>query len=128
MGAEALCRGAAMVVGIEQDPRACAVVEQNWRQVAKPDQRIQLLRGDVVKRLETLAGQEFDRIYFDPPYASGLYEPVLSAIARLDLLAPDGEMAVEHSPDFQAPDIPGLQIVRQKRYGNTALLFYLLED
>lgn len=128
MGAEALCRGAAMAVGIEQDPRACSVVEQNWRQVAKPDQRIQLLRGDVVKRLETLAGKEFDRIYFDPPYASGLYDTVLHAIARLNLLAPDGEMAVEHSPDLPISDIPGLQIVRQKRYGNTALLFYTREE
>lgn len=128
MGAEALCRGAAVVVGIEQSPRACSVIEQNWRHLAKPDQRIQLLRGDVLKRLENLAGQQFDRIYFDPPYASDLYRFVLEAIAHLNLLAPDGELAAEHSPNLDLPALPGLQIVRQKRYGNTALTFYQHEE
>lgn len=123
MGAEALCRGASIVVGIEQSPRACAVIEQNWKQVAKPDQSFRLLRGDVVKQLQRLEGQQFDRIYFDPPYASDLYVPVLMSIEQLHLLAPQGELAVEHSPDYELPN-SGFAIVRQKRYGNTALTFY----
>ncbi|MGG6265865.1 16S rRNA (guanine(966)-N(2))-methyltransferase RsmD [Leptolyngbya sp. AN03gr2] len=123
MGAEALCRGASIVVGIEQSVAACRIIEQNWKQVAKPEQSYQILRGDVVKRLEKLSGQQFDRIYFDPPYDSDLYVPVLNAIASLNLLAPDGEFAVEHRPDAKLPEIP-LSIVREKRYGNTALTFY----
>ncbi|NJP09526.1 MAG: 16S rRNA (guanine(966)-N(2))-methyltransferase RsmD [Leptolyngbyaceae cyanobacterium RU_5_1] len=99
MGAEALCRGAALVIGIEQSSRACAVIQQNWQQVAQPDQSFQVIRGDVVKKLSMLAGQPFDRIYFDPPYASELYEPVLAAIAAHQLLHPDGELAVEHRGD-----------------------------
>lgn len=123
MGAEALCRGAAIVVGIEQSPRACAVIEHNWKQVAKPEQSFRLLRGDVVKQLNCLEGQQFDRIYFDPPYASDLYVPVLMSIEQLHLLAPQGELAVEHSPNYELSN-SGLTIVRQKRYGNTALTFY----
>lgn len=124
MGAEALCRGAAVVVGIEQSARACAIVEQNWRHLAKPNQQIQLLRGDVLKRLQTLNGQSFDRIYFDPPYQSDLYLPVLSTIAELNLLTANGELAVEHAPSVTFPFIPGLEMIREKRYGNTALTFY----
>jgi 16S rRNA (guanine(966)-N(2))-methyltransferase RsmD len=124
MGAEALCRGAALVVGIEQSGRACSLIEENWRQVATPEQAFKLLRGDVVRRLQTLQSQVFDRIYFDPPYASGLYEPVLKAIARDRLLAPGGEMAVEHAPARALPIVPGLEICRQKNYGGTALTFY----
>ncbi|BAU11275.1 putative methyltransferase [Leptolyngbya sp. NIES-3755] len=123
MGAEALCRGASLVVGIEQSVAACRIIEQNWKQVAKPQQSYQVLRGDVVKRLEKLSGQQFDRIYFDPPYDSDLYVPVLNTIASLNLLAPDGEFAVEHRPSSRLPEIP-LSIVREKRYGNTALTFY----
>lgn len=123
MGAEALCRGASVVVGIEQSTVACRIIEQNWKQVAKPEQSYQVLRGDVVKRLEKLSGQQFDRIYFDPPYDSDLYPPVLNAIASFNLLAPQGELAVEHRPGATLPDIP-LAIVREKRYGNTALTFY----
>lgn len=123
MGAEALCRGASLVVGIEQSTPACRIIEQNWKQVAQSDQSYQVLRGDVVKRLANLSGQQFDRIYFDPPYDSEVYVPVLSAIATLNLLSQDGELAVEHRPGATFADIP-LIIVRQKRYGNTALTFY----
>lgn len=125
MGAEALCRGASLVVGIEKSPRASAIIQQNWQQVAQSEQTFQLLRGDAVQKLKTLAGQQFDRIYFDPPYASELYQPVLEAIAEYQLLDKDGEMAVEHSPDRNLPDsILSLEICREKVYGNTALTFY----
>jgi 16S rRNA (guanine(966)-N(2))-methyltransferase RsmD len=125
MGAEALCRGASLVVGIEKWGKACTVIQQNWQQVAKPEQEFQVLQGDVVGRLKTLTGQQFDRIYFDPPYASNLYKPVLEAIAHYQLLAEDGELAVEHNPNNLPPTpIPTLEICRQKVYGNTALTFY----
>lgn len=125
MGAEALCRGAAVVVGIEQSTRACAIIRQNWQQVAKDSQTFQVLRGDVRQRIKSLEGQQFDRIYFDPPYESDLYEPVMEAIAHLQLLAPEGELAVEHSPDRLHLAIPTtLESCRQKVYGNTALTFY----
>ena len=126
MGAEALCRGASYVVGIEQSSRACAIIQQNWQKVAKPEQQFQVLRGDVVQKLKTLAGQQFDRIYFDPPYASGLYQPVLAAIAHYHLLHPEGELAVEYDPDLWQPQpFPDLEICRQKTYGNTTLTFYV---
>lgn len=125
IGAEALCRGAKYVVGIEQSARACAVIRQNWEMVAKEEQRFQVIKGDVVRLVKTLKGQQFDRIYFDPPYASELYAPVVNAIAELNLLAPDGEMAVEHSPDrSHLPSPPLLEICRQKVYGSTALTFF----
>jgi 16S rRNA (guanine(966)-N(2))-methyltransferase RsmD len=125
MGAEALCRGASCVVGIEQSSRACSIIQQNWQRVAQPEQTFQILRGDVVKQLKNLLGQQFDRIYFDPPYASNLYQPVLEVIAHHQLLDLNGELAVEYSPDAWTPiSIPTLEICRQKIYGNTGVTFY----
>ncbi len=125
MGAEALCRGAVRVVGIEKWGKACAIIQENWQQVAQPEQEWQVIQGDVVGKLKTFEGQQFDRIYFDPPYASKLYQPVLEAIAYYQLLAEDGELAVEHSPNKLTPPlVPTLEICRQKVYGNTALTFY----
>jgi 16S rRNA (guanine966-N2)-methyltransferase len=49
MGAEALCRGAAVVVGIEQSKRSCAVIQQNWQKLARPEQQIQILQMDVLR-------------------------------------------------------------------------------
>jgi 16S rRNA (guanine966-N2)-methyltransferase len=125
MGAEALCRGASLVVGIEKWSKACAIIQQNWERVAQPEQTFQVIRGNVVERLKSLAGQPFDRIYFDPPYESGLYQPVLVAIAHYQLLDEAGELAVEHSPNhWTSIEIPNLEISREKIYGNTAVTFY----
>jgi 16S rRNA (guanine966-N2)-methyltransferase len=128
MGAEALCREAKIVVGIERSSAACDLILQNWKKVAGTSQNFHLWRGEVIDRLADLAGQQFDRIYFDPPYAGGLYQPVLAMIDRYQLLAPRGEIAVEHSPDqtisILPTDLATLELCRHKNYGNTSISFY----
>ena len=125
MGAEALCRGAQLVVGIEQAGRACTVIRHNWQQVVQPHQTIQILKGDVRRQLSKLAGQQFDYIYFDPPYASDLYGPVLRAIDRIHLLAVGGQLAVEHARGTPLISVCGALGVDQVRtYGKTAVTFY----
>lgn len=140
MSAEALCRGASEVVAIEHWGKACAIIRENLEKVAGEEQSFKILRGDVVKQLKTLQGQQFDRIYFDPPYASDLYQPVIEAIAHSaslsdteSLLDPHGELAVEHDRDrppnliiTDPLDQLPLEICRQKVYGNTAVTFYRL--
>ncbi|RMF27810.1 MAG: 16S rRNA (guanine(966)-N(2))-methyltransferase RsmD [Cyanobacteria bacterium J083] len=129
MGAEALCRGAKKAVAIESSARACHIIRQNWSQVTTPKQTFQVIRGDVKAKIHNLAGEKFDYIYFDPPYASDLYEPVLTAIAKLQLLSPIGKIAVEHNDKmWSAQNIPGLQISRTKVYGNTSLTIYWAEN
>ena len=127
MGAEALCRGASKVVGIEQYGKACTIIEQNWQQVAQPRQSYQVIKGDVLVKIKNLEGQQFDWIYFDPPYDSYVYLPVLKAIASLKLVTPEGAIAVEHNPKiWQAKQVPGLELYRTKTYGNTTLSFYAI--
>ncbi len=127
MGAEALCRGAKEVIGIEKWGKACQIIRQNWQQVAKREQKFTIIQSDVLTGLKSLSGKACDRIYFDPPYASQLYQSVLSAIVTYHLLATEGEIAVEHDPKFwKTGDIEGLEICRQKSYGNTNLTFYRL--
>ncbi|WP_026732700.1 16S rRNA (guanine(966)-N(2))-methyltransferase RsmD [Fischerella sp. PCC 9605] len=129
IGAEALCRGASLAIAIEKSSRACAIIEQNWQRVASPEQEWKVLRGDILQWLPKLSGQQFDRIYFDPPYASGVYQPALEAIAHHQLLDPIGEIAVEHSPQGWNPPVhPSLEICRQKVYGNTAVTFYRIGE
>lgn len=125
MGAEALCRGATSVIGIEKSGLACRTITQNWQQVAQAHQTYQVIRADVRGWLPKLAGQSFEHIYFDPPYQSDLYSRVIPAIAQYRLLQPAGELAVEHAIDaWQAITIPGLSLRTQKRYGRTCLTFY----
>ncbi|WP_448573146.1 16S rRNA (guanine(966)-N(2))-methyltransferase RsmD [Trichothermofontia sp.] len=130
IGAEVLSRGARRVVGIEQSARACRVIQANWQAIATPPQQFRVLKGHALYILPKLQGDGFDYIYFDPPYASGLYDAVLSAIVTHQLLSPQGELAVESSPQSWHPpaQISGertsLTQCRQKQYGNTMLTFY----
>lgn len=129
MGAEALCRGAAAVVGIEKSGAACRVVTENWQKVAQTHQSFQVMQGDVVRQLAKLKAQtltdkqRFDCVYFDPPYASELYAPVLAEV--VPLLKNRAQIAVEYSEAYwqptQLPDT--LKIVKEKRYGSTHLAF-----
>jgi 16S rRNA (guanine966-N2)-methyltransferase len=129
MGAEALCRDAAKVIAIEQNPRACSIIKQNWQQVARPSQQFQIIKGDAIVRLKNLVGEKFDLIYFDPPYASQIYHPILEAIASNELLSSGGEIAVEHDLKlWKATTISGLEICREKMYGSNALTFYRLSN
>lgn len=125
MGAEALGRGAAKVVGIEKNPQACRIITENWQKIAKDGQNYQLLRGDVLKRMDNLQGETFDLIYFDPPYAAPLYDKVLAKIVAMQLLAPQGELAVEYDPKLWQPaEIAGLELFKSKNYGKTAIAFF----
>lgn len=124
MGAEALCRGAAIVCGIEQSRDACQVIRQNWQSVATINQDVHIMRGDVVKKIARLNGQQFDLIYFDPPYDGELYESVLEAITNHQLLKTSGELAVEHRPRYSLEPPVALTICHTRTYGNTALTFF----
>lgn len=128
MGAEALCRNASIVVGIEQSKQACTVVKQNWQRIAQPHQQIRVIQADVRRGLDLLANQQFDRIYFDPPYASDLYLPTLEAIAQGNHLANTGILAVEHDRSRVLPQqIGSLQQLQVRHYGKTAITFYQRE-
>jgi len=85
MGAEALTRQCASVVGVELSPKAVQVVKQNWEQVRQPHQSIQVICGDAVQVVGELAaqGQQFDLIYCDPPYHSPVYAQVLPQLPPL---------------------------------------------
>ncbi len=124
MGAEALCRGAADVIGIEKSGAACRIVQQNWQKVARPEQHFRVVQGDVVRQVQQLieTSLPFDCVYFDPPYAGELYEPV---IAQLADLSDRSEVAIEYSREHWQPhDLPAnLEIIKEKRYGSTSLVF-----
>ena len=128
MGAEALCRGARVVVGIEQSGAACRIIQTNWQTVAKSEQTFQVIRGDVVKKLQQLVLEPFDLVYFDPPYAAGLYEKILTILIQRSLLAAGATVAVEYTPEHWQPvSVQGLALRRTKRYGLTNLAFFEAE-
>ena len=124
MGAEALSRGAAFVVGVEISRRACEIVRHNWSAVAAPDQRFRVVAADVVQALRRMPpGEVYDVVYFDPPYDSDLYRTVLPLLANV--VAPGG-VAIVEAPKGAVLErcIGSLALTSVRRSGRAELWFY----
>jgi 16S rRNA (guanine966-N2)-methyltransferase len=119
---EALSRGAASAVLVEQSAQATGVIRANL-------EALDLTGVATVRRTKAevyLRGQRdgpFDLVFLDPPYALpvGLLAGVLGRLAG-GALAPGAVVALESSARAEAPPWPaGLRPDRPRRYGDTAL-------
>ncbi len=130
-GIEALSRGAAEVVFIENHASAAALIRKNLDSLGIRA-GFTVLHVDVVRGLEMLASKakgaksEFDFIFLDPPYtAAADYERVLGFLGAADLLAPGGMVIAEHRRKFDLPEkAEALRRVRVLKQGDAALSFY----
>jgi 16S rRNA (guanine(966)-N(2))-methyltransferase RsmD len=125
VGIEALSRGAESATFIEISRRACSVIEENLYDLGLKDDA-EIINRDAEAALKKLASlnRQFDIVFFDPPYASGLYSKVMGLIASLDLLAADGIVVVEHRAKDQIEDCGELKAYRQVKQGESALSFF----
>lgn len=142
MGCEALQRGAAAVVAVDQDRQMAATSRANLEAVARglagqaqgPEQspaQMEVVQQEVLRWLQAGAGQRgqgrhwnggFQLIYADPPYAAGLYGPVARAVAAGGWLAPGGELLMECASSA-VPEVPESWLLHeQRRYGSSTLL------
>jgi 16S rRNA (guanine966-N2)-methyltransferase len=132
MACEVLQRGVAQVVAVEQDRRIAQVARHNLGAVAAglgcAAGGWQLHCQEVLGWLQrSISGDQinsasFDLIYCDPPYRSGLYGPIASAIAAGGWIAPEGLLLWECA-SIDVPDVPhGWLLQDQRRYGTTTLV------
>ena len=127
VGLEALSRGAARVVLVDQSGAAVAAMRENLALLKGAPGQAQVLRQEALVALAALgdSGVRFDVIYLDPPYASELYEPLLEAVGRFGLLAPGGLVVAEHFHKRALPETMGrLHRSREVRVGDHRLSFY----
>lgn len=126
LGLEALSRGAERAVFVEKDERAVAAIRENLRRTHFDD-RAEIMRGDVVRVLETLIskGRVFNLIFLDPPYRIAATQ-VDSVLARLRaLLTPDGRVVVESGRPLESGRYTKGE---SRRYGDTVVTIYDRSD
>lgn len=126
IGIEALSRGAAHVTFVESSRKAATVISENLRHCGIRE-NYKFVARDALTALKHFARdqQQFDIFYFDPPYDSGLYSPVLWQIARGNLLAEDGILIVEHRRQMVlAPNYDDLRPYRELAQSDACLTFY----
>lgn len=130
VGIEAISRGAASVVFVDQSRKACRIIRENLRQL-DIDSGFTVLERDVRKALAVCAaeGLQFDVAFFDPPYdRTEYYLSDLEGLATKGLVAEDGVVVMEHSRRTDLPQAAaGFSRFRVLGQGDSALSFYRSE-
>ncbi|WP_336032202.1 16S rRNA (guanine(966)-N(2))-methyltransferase RsmD [Geodermatophilus sp. FMUSA9-8] len=124
LGLEALSRGAASVVLVENGPRVLPVLRANVAAVGLPGARV--VAGSVPTVVGGAPPARFDLVLADPPYAVPVAEVlgVLGALVTGEWLAPGAVVVVERSAREEPWEWPTpLTGIRDRRYGE-ALLRY----
>ena len=127
IGLEAASRGASRVVMFDVAHDAVETIRANVRIVGEGGGRIEVHRRDARIGIRGLgqAGERFDVIFVDPPYASPLYEELLELVSSTSLLASEGLVVAEHFKKRPLPATIGtLTRFREVRVGDHILSFY----
>lgn len=124
MGFEAVSRGFQGSVFVEKDKKTFFQLKENAKKLGLDEKNTELFLGDSTKILKKLQ-KSFDVIYVDPPYQSGLYDEVLSAIKARRLLKTNGVLILEHPKDL-AIITDGFAVIKEKIYADKKLTYLAL--
>lgn len=111
LGFEALSRGAASTVLVENDREQAQAIDKN-------SQALELENAHVIQSMwpgVKLPSGQFDIVFLDPPFNSGLIDVVWNELISQNSLAKNCWVYVEHATD-ETPIIPtGFSCHREKR-------------
>ena len=125
IGIEALSRGAASCIFVEQNPQAIACIQDNLRFTKLAD-RAQVLKGDVLTVMRQLPKEQpYDIIFMDPPYNKDLEKQVLTYLSQTDMIDKYTILVVEASleTDFSYLESLSLRIYKSKKYKTNQHVF-----
>jgi 16S rRNA (guanine(966)-N(2))-methyltransferase RsmD len=130
VGMEALSRGAGKVVFVESvRPRAKAIGEMIEKIGLHNRAEIHCEQAEAFLKRASRAGETFDIIFADPPYASDEIAKMLPLIDEYGILDAQGAVLCEHATKLKVPDAAGTLILKkQYRYGDTMLALYRKND
>jgi 16S rRNA (guanine966-N2)-methyltransferase len=125
LGLEALSRGAARAVFIDDFATARALIRQNIDTLGVIGQT-KIWRRDAT-RLGPCRGGPFDLIFADPPYGSGLGAKALNSAHEGGWIAPGAVIVVERAAAEDPLAADWLIAVDERRYGETVITIFRAE-
>ena len=126
LGIEALSRGAASVIFVEDDRQSAETIEKN---LAKTKLKGRVRRQNVFDFLRQRSNAEkFQIVFADPPYEKNHRgesdtEKLLKSESLPHLLRPTGIFVLEKQLGESLGETELWRIIRKKRYGATEVLF-----
>jgi 16S rRNA (guanine966-N2)-methyltransferase len=127
LGIEALSRGAASALFVEENSAAVSVLEQN---LARTKLKGSVRKQDVFTFLRSAQVSDPFRIVFaDPPYektkgGEEFTRLLLESSELAAMLEPSGILMLEKRPAEKLPGAPFWEVTRTRRYGETEVLFF----
>jgi 16S rRNA (guanine966-N2)-methyltransferase len=126
LGFEAMSRGAGSVVFVDNDAAAVMSIRRNAVRLLDDPNRWRIMPVSASRALRTLRGT-FDVVFVDPPYSRDAAEE-LTLLMQRGLLAVTGIVVWEHAADAEA-QLPGsMRVLKETRYGSTALTFAVVRS
>jgi 16S rRNA (guanine966-N2)-methyltransferase len=122
LGFEALSRGAAEVVFVDEWLSATRIIEQNIKLLQCGD-RCEVIKADVLKFLRHADGR-YDLIFVDPPYQLEGAPDLPQRIFERGLLSPSGFLIMEHSVRTRIEPSESLQLILEREFGGTKVSFF----
>lgn len=124
LGIEAHSRGAGPVLFVEKDARARKVLEQNVEPLG--DQaRVAAASAEGALRRLVRDRRRFGLVLVDPPYRMTVPFLQKHAEAWSELLHPEGTLVVEHATGTGLPQVPGLESLGSRTYGDTSVSLWV---
>ena len=85
MALEAISRGATAAVLVDKSKEANKIIAKNVEKTRSQDV-CRVFCMDYAEYIRRYAGEKFDIVFLDPPYAAGLYAPALRALLAADMI------------------------------------------
>ncbi len=125
VGIEALSRGAAHGVLIDESPEAVQTIEKNLERTGLVE-RATVLRVDAFAFLNTVPEWKFDFVYVAPPQYQGLWRQAVEKLEQSpEVLNPDAWVIVQLDPhEYEDLALKRFDLFDQRTYGSTTLVFY----
>lgn len=126
LGMEALSRGAASCVFVDNSHKAVKLLNRNILTCGFQEKSTTLKR-DVLHGLNFLiaTGRIFDLVFMDPPYDRGYVEPTLCLLGDCKSIAGGGFIIVEHSRhETPSRKIAHFEQSSERQYGKSLVSFY----
>ena len=126
---EAVSRGVDHAVLIDRQYQAIKTINENIA-VTKRESAFTVIKGDAKKVIYQLAKkkEQFDYVFFDPPYKQQEILKMIAQLVELKLLAPEALIICETDQEAKLPQtLTGFTCYKQVDYGITELTFYIYQ-
>ena len=125
LGIEALSRGAASAVFVDQAKEALSTIRCNIRELGLED-RTRVIQWNILKNLNCLIPERdaFDLVFMDPPYETNAVSPALAGLLSCGVLSAGCRVVIEHSSrEPVVKPMGALALIDQRRFGKTLVSF-----